>query len=188
MTDSTFNIRHGALEDVIGSPQSQDGILFVPARVTLNGAWFESTLQLMDCIGDLSPAITAIVRPGEDAPWVLGRLIRLFNTDLVPEEDRLEKTCFYAAFIAVLPDDNRTAIPFECQDYYGKSALTFSTDDPPSEEIQQTIGIAFWNLLLASPKEISDYEDKMFHSGAGFWIRYGVLDGEPFMNEELDME
>jgi hypothetical protein len=33
---------------------------------------------------------------------------------------------------------------------------------------------------------LEDYEDKMYHCGAGVWVRFGVEDGEPFMTEELD--
>ena len=60
--------------------------------------------------------------------------MRLFGTQQIPEEERGEKACFYAAFLAVIHNNDNLAVSFECSDYYGKSALTFSTDDPLEQE------------------------------------------------------
>lgn len=186
MPDSHFNIRHGELLDVVGPPRRTDDITFVPARVSLSGTWFQSAFYLKDCMGDVPASTKAVVHPGDDAPWVFGRLMRLFATQQIPEEERDEKSCFFASFVAVLHNNANLAVPFECSDYYGRSALTFSTDDPPSEEVQKAIAERFWGLLLADPTGVADYEDRMYHSGAGVWIRFGIEDGKPFMVEDDD--
>jgi len=183
MSQSVFNIRHGQFHDISGRTQRRNDISYVSARVTLTGTWFQASFDLVDTVTAMSNETMAIVHPGEDAPWVLGRLRRLFGTQQIPEEERPEKSFFYASFLAVFHSDDHLAIPFECRDYYGKSALTFSTDDPPAEEIQERIAKDFWGLLLEEPTELEDYEDKMYHSGAGVWIHFGVKDGEPFMIE-----
>jgi len=186
MSQTNFNIRHGQFHDVDGHPQRYREIIFVPARVELTGTWFQFAFNLSETMTDLSPEARAIVPPVYDAPWVMGRLMRLFGTQQIPEEDRGEKACFYASFLAVLPERDNLAIPFECSDHYAKTALTFSTDDPPEKELQEAIAKNFWGLLLAEPTDVEDYEDRMYHSGAGIWIRFGIEDGEPFMIEESD--
>lgn len=187
MSESPFNIRHGRFHDIEGPPQRHNDVTFVPARITLNGTWFQSAFELMARMAEMPPGTQAIVPPGDDAPWVLGRLMRLFGTEPVSEEDRPEKSCFFASFLAVLHKKGNLAVPFECSDYYGRSGLTFSTDDPPDHDIQETIANGFWDLLLMDPTDVADYEDRMNHSGAGVWIRFGVENGEPFMNEDPDM-
>jgi hypothetical protein len=177
-----FNIRHGSLEDVIGRPTTHSEITFVPARVKLHGTMFQSVFPLKDSLADVPPATIAAIRPGEDAPWVLGRLIHLFGTELVSDENRGDKSCFYAEFLAVYLADENLAIPFSCDDYYGKTAITFSSDDPPPENTQQQIVSAFWGLLLSAPTDIADHNGRMFHSGGGDWIDFGVSHGEPFMD------
>jgi hypothetical protein len=186
MPDPMFQIRHGQFHDVDGPSRRHNNVTFVPARITLNGDWFESAFDLADWMKDAPTGAAAIVRPGDDAPWVLGRLMRLFATQPGPEDERPEKSCFFASFLAVLHGNGNLAVPFECSDYYGKSALTFSTDDPPAPEIQEHIARAFWDLLLSEPTDVADYENKMYHSGAGVWIRFGIEDGEPFMIEVPD--
>lgn len=182
MDEVHFNIRHGEFLDVDGVPKRRNTITFVPARVTLHG--YESACHLKDYLVDAPPVTKALVHPGKDAPWVLGRLIRHFGTQQVPEEDRIEKSFFFASFLAVLHEKDHLAVPFECSDYYGRSALTFSSDDPPDHAVQQAIANAFWGLLLADPDDVADYQDRMHHPGEGVWIRFGVEDGEPFLMEE----
>jgi hypothetical protein len=75
-------------------------------------------------------------------------------------------------------------VPFECSDYYGESGLTFSSVKAPDEAIQRAIAEAFWGLLLSAPTDLSDYEDRLYHSGAGVWLLFGVESGEPFMREK----
>lgn len=163
-------------------PRRHHTITFVPARVTLNG--FESAFPLKDYMAGAPAGTKALVRPDHDAPWVLGRLIRLFGTPQVPEEDRVEKSFFVASFLAVLHEHDNVAVPFECSDYYGRSTLTFSSDDAPDHTMQRALADAFWDLLLAEPADLADYQDRMHHPGDGIWIRFGVEDGEPFMMDE----
>lgn len=190
MSELPFNIRHGQFHDVVGISKQYEDITFVPARITLNfnssGLPRETSIALQDSLADAPAATKAIVHLGEDAPWVLGRLIRLFGTEQIPEEDRGEKSCFYAAFLAVLHSQDYLAIPFEVSDHYGRSRLTFSTEDAPDAEKEEYIAKTFWKLLLSEPTDLAEYNDKMYHSGAGIWIRFGVEDGEPFMVEEED--
>src|SRR5690606_12521782 len=109
----------------------------------------------------------------------------IFAAQQVPEAERGEKSCFYASFLAILHENDNLAVPFECSDYYARSALTFSTLDPPDEEIQKTIADAFWGLLLADPTDVADCQNKLYHSGAGVWIKFGIEHGEPFMREDV---
>lgn len=186
MSEMKFTIRHGQFHDVNGISRRFNDISFVPALVTLNGMWFQSSSDLKDCMTDVPAIVTAIVHPGMDAPWVQGRLIRLFQLQPVPEDERTEKTCLYASFLAVLHHCETVAIPFECSDYYGKTGLTFSTDDAPDKEMQVIIANAFWKMLLSDPTDIADFEGMMCHSGTGIWTRFGVEDGEPFMHEDTE--
>ncbi|WP_425618630.1 hypothetical protein NA78x_002339 [Anatilimnocola sp. NA78] len=186
MTHSAFEIRHGEFHDVIGPVRCWSEIAFVPARVTLHGSSFSSVFPLNEFTAGVSPATKALIRPGEDAPWVLGRLIRLFLTERIPEDQRSEKSCFFACFVAVMHQRGNLAIPFEVSDYYGRTSLMFSSEDAPSQELQAEIATAFWSLLMSEPAELEDYEDRMDHVGAGVWIRFGVENGEPFMFEDSD--
>ena len=184
MSNTRFNIRHGDFIDVEGPPQRFDEITFVPARVLLNGTSFSPVFKLQDCLAGVPALTRSLVHPGEEAPWVLGRLMRLFATPLIPDDERGEKTCFNASFLAVLHRHENLAIPFECSDLYGQSSLIFSTDDPPELEIQSTIAMRFWQLLLADPTNVADYQGRMYHSGDGVWITFGIKNGESFMIED----
>lgn len=186
MTDAHPKIRHGQFHDLSGPPIRFNDITFIPAVVTLNGMGFDSVYELADCVAGVPAATLTIVRPGNDAPWVLGRLMRLFHVQPIPVDDRGEKTCHCESFLAVLHQFGNMGIPFECSDYYGKTGLTFSSEDPPDDAVQVLIADAFWKLLLSDPADLTDYESTMYHSGAGVTIRFGVEDGEPFMQEEPD--
>lgn len=184
MSEHQFNIQHGQFNDVVGRSQRVGDVTFIPARITLLGTSFDWVFALKDRMDEAPAEVRMQVRPGEDAPWVLGRLIRLFDTEVVPADERTEKSCLYASFLAVLHDRDYLAVPFECTDYYGESALTFSSDDEPPDDLQEAIALKFWELLLGDPADVADYEDKMLHSGEGGWVRFGVANGEPFMVED----
>lgn len=188
MTESAFEIRHGEFRDVLGASQRWGEVTFVPAEVQLNGTSFERVFDLADCLSRASPTAKAIVQSGRDAPWVLGRLMRLFGTQQIPQEDRGEKTCFFASFLAVLHDSGNAAIPFECSDVYGRTSLLFSSDDPPNQQTQSAIAESFWGLLLADPTNLADYQGQLLHLGAPITFHFGVKDGEPFMIEEPDAD
>lgn len=184
MTRIRFHIRHGEFHDVTGSARKYDGVIFAPARVTLTGTMFDYVFPLADCLDEVFTATKTIVRFGADAPWVLGRLMHLFGIERLPAEDRGEKTCFYAAFLAVLPDRDNLAVPFECTDNYLESCLMFSSEDAPPQELQVRIAGAFWGLLLTDPDELKDYHERVLFRGEDIWIRFGVEQGEPFLVED----
>ena len=188
MTGLALTIRHGVLNDIEGPPRRFGDVSFVPANVALKGNSFDPASELADFIAEYPSETRAIVKPGDDAAWVLGRLMCLFGTKPTLEEERPEKTCFFTGFVAVMPGDELIGIPFECSDYYGRSSIKYSNDDPPPDEVQAYVASAFWKLLLENPRELVEYSDKMFHDGAGVWIRFGVENGEPFMREEPDTE
>lgn len=81
-------------------------------------------------------------------------------------------------------DDNNIAIPFECADYYGRTALCFSTENPPSGKHQTRIANAYYNRLLGDPDNLVDYENRMYDSMSGEWIAFGVCHGQPYMDAE----
>lgn len=185
-THLSFTVRFGELNEIEGLPHQSDLITFIPAQITLWGNCFESSFFLKDHLADQPASIKTIIKPGQDAPWVLGRLIRLFRINRLPVDERPEKSCFVASFIALLHQEKVIGIPFECSDYYGKSSLTFSTDDPPQEEMKAQIANAFWKLLLEVPEEVEDYTDRMFHAGTGRWVQFGIKNGESFLESTLE--
>lgn len=183
MTSLPFNIRHGEFLDVSGTPLRYDDVTLVPARVKLNGNSFSPVFPFSDWCELANHPIPEIVHREENAPWVLGRLIALFNSENTPEDERGEKTCLSAGFLAVL-STAEIAIPFECSDSYGRTSLFFSSEDPPTDEIQTQIANAFYKLLLDEPENLVDYENRMYHSLSGQWFAFGVSLGQPFMDAE----
>ena len=130
-------------------------------------------------------AARALARPGEDAVWVRGRAQRLFFIPNTTEHERPEKSCFGGSFVALLSDDGGAyyCVPFECSDYYGRAGLKFSSEDAPPESLQRRIAAAFWGLLLLDSTDLEDYQDTLYHSGAGVTLMFGVKDGDPFLEE-----
>ena len=188
MLDPTFRIQHGELFDVTARPQRIDDVTFLPARVILNGESFSFSHPLHEYANLIPSGMDSIVHPGNDAPWALGRLTMLFGTTPSSPEFRPEKSCFHESFVAVLHSLDNLTIPFHCTDYYCKSSLIFSDDDPPDQSIQQLIATRFWALLFSDIEDVADYESRMFHSGACIWIRFGIDGGEPFIRGEDDGE
>lgn len=186
MTEPKLKIKHGELLDVTGRPLRFEDVTFVPANVSLNGTSFSFSHSLDTYAAKTNLATRSLVKPGDDAPWVLGRLMFLFNAQLDSAEFRPEKSCLQESFIAVLHSYDNLAVPFGCIDHYCRTSLMFSSEDAPSAEIQDFIAERFWTFLLSEPSALVDYEARMFHSGACIWIRYGVESGEPFMIETED--
>ena len=128
------------------------------------------------------PAATKpLLLDGDDCPWVRGRCERLFLVSPTTEEDRGEKCGFDAGFIAVCPqpDGKLLGVPFICTDHYLRSGLMFSDEVDPA--LSNRIADAFWNLLLADPNDLPDYEDIVYHLGAGLLMKFGVENGQPFV-------
>lgn len=182
---SSLEIRFGTLKDVLGQAVAHHGIRFVPAKVDFSG--YENGPTLADAAAASDASVRAVVNPGEDAPWVSGRIQRVFLQRQIPEEDRGEKCCMWFTFLAVTIDgDSAVAIPFVCSDHYGKSLLLFGDVPAPDAATMQTIADAFWSLLLENPNDLIDYVDRMEHPGAGVTIEFGIEDGAPFMRELPD--
>lgn len=88
----------------------------------------------------------------------------------------------------LLHDKSNVAVPFDCSDHYGRTSLLFSSDDEPPSELRAEIADAFYGLMLHEPESVADYENRLFHSGAGFWIDFGISHGEPYFDERYDPE
>lgn len=184
MPDPAFDIRHGTLVDVIGSPIRHNATTLVPAIVELSGSGFSPDHKFAEWCAKTGHRAASTTVIDEDAPWILGRLIYLFNAENTPEDDRGEKCCFHLSFIAILHDHSNIAVPFDCSDFYGRTALWFSSDDEPPEDLRAEIADALYELLLDSPDSIADYDNRMYHSGAGCWARFGVSMGQPYMDSD----
>ena len=186
MSSSSFDIRHGELIDVIGSPVRFEGVTLVPASTRLAGTSCSTQFKFIDWAREQDRKLPAIVRGEENAAWFFGRLIYLFNTANVSYDERMEKTCFDVSFVAVLHNNSNIAIPFNCVDHYGRTSLIFSSDDEPPLGVRSEIANSFYGLMLDQPDLLTDYENRLFHSGAGSWIEFGVSLGEPYFDEVAD--
>src|SRR5262245_39368360 len=174
MNPESIQVRFGELEDVIGHVCRHGDIAIVPARVRLTGRMLTNGSYLEDYLGARKvPAdVKALVHPGEDAPWVCGRVQRVFSLPQIPEEERGEKSCMVFSFLAAFQEDGQlVGIPFDCTDHYGRSLLLFSGDAPPQPIIDR-VADAFWGILLENPQDIPDYTDHFFHLGGGFEVRF----------------
>jgi len=189
MDEPKLEIRHGVSFDILGPIRSFGKVKIAAADVELFG---QSSHRLEDHLArhPVSGEVKALLRDGEDAPWVRGRAQHLFLVPHNTEEDRPEKSFFWAGFIAILPGDDGAlfGVPFLCGDYYSHSELTFNEEDAPPEAVQDQIAEAFWNLLLSEPNDLADYRDTMFHPGCGKFLEFGVENGEPFVFERDEDE
>lgn len=188
MASYPFDIRHGELIDVIGSPVRFEDVTFVPASTKLAGMSFSAQFNLIDWALGQDRKLPAIVRGDENAVWFLGRLMYLFNTANAAEDERMEKTCFDVSFVAVLHNESNIAVPFDCSDRSGRTSLMFSSDDEPPLKLRTEIANAFYGLMLDEPNSLTDYDNRLFHSGAGCWIEFGVCQGEPYFDESTDVK
>ena len=176
-------IRHGELLDVIGAPVRFGNCTFVPANVVLHGSAFSPQFDFVDWCALSAIAIPPIVNRDLNAPWVLGRLLALFDTENTPEDEREEKCCFHASFIAIAQEFEHVAAPFTASDVYGRTSLWFSDEGAPPQQLRTAIAHDFYNLILKQPESLVDYQNRMYHPGAGAWIDFGVDCGEPYMVE-----
>lgn len=187
MTSPNISIRHGKYFDLLGPPQRWQEATIAAAQIELTGSMFELSHRLADyvAVADLSTDTRMLVERPEDAVWVRGRAQQLFQIANTTAEDRGEKTFFSASFLAIITDSSGTfvGIPFKCSDHYGKSGLFFSDDDPPAPAIRRLIANCYWGLLLSDPGHTQDYNDSLPHPGTGGQIRFGVENGEPFVDE-----
>jgi len=181
----TMNVRvqFGTLLNVFGKPATHGDFTFVPAAVELNGNGFSTDFYLRDSAGERPPPILA--RPIEqqyDAAWVRARLPRVF--EFTPELSEVEKSLLDCGFVAVAAGTS-VGFPFVCADYHGRTGIMFSPEGP-AQDTQTKIAGAFWSLLLQSPDDVADFEARVYHPGAGVWMRFCCKDGEPCYEESED--
>ncbi len=186
-----LTVRYGELDELQGPPRKWKGITIAAALVRLKGRWLSRSHTLAEHVGmrNISPIVRPMLLNGDDAPWVRGRVERLFLAPSVGEEDRIEKSAIEVGFVASVPrsDGTLVGVPFFCNDYYLRTGLTFSEDlDPPPKELADRVAEAFWELLLREPNDLHEYQDFMYHSGAGVWIVFGVQSGRPFFTEQKE--
>lgn len=160
----------GVMRAWFGTPKTWEDVTFVPASVRIVGNWTPGR-----------PLPQGRVLPGgNDGPWVRGRLERMFQVHLHPDESE-EKAGMHGSFVGVFGDQG---VPFVCRDVYLKTLLFFSGNEAP--DVCERIANAFWGLLLSEPDNVIDYEDRMFHLGTGVWLVFGIAGGKPFVREEED--
>jgi hypothetical protein len=178
-----MDVRFGSLANVYGVHASRDGFTLMPADVALAGSAFSLAFQLADHLGDGTPTVLRHpIKEGFDAAWVRARIPSLFGYE--PEAADVEKALLFAGFVAVT-EDRAAAYPFVCIDHYGKSALMFS-DEGPEDSIKQAIATAFWTTLLDVPEDLTDFEERVYHPGAGIWLTYGCKFGHLYCDESQE--
>jgi len=178
-----MHVRHATLHNVIGRPARQAGWTIVPAEVELAGSSFSPSFPLAELPPDrIPPVLRRPVASGYDAAWVRARLPHAFG--ISPEAPDIEKTLLLAGFVAVAEGQSE-ALAFECSDYYGRTSLMFS-DDETDETAKAQVAQAFWDILLAEPDELEDFEARVLHLGAPVSLCFGCKHGEPYCDEEED--
>lgn len=53
----------------------------------------------------------------------------------------------------------------------------------PDEAVKRSIASGFWGLLLLKPDDLTDFEERFFHSGTGLWLNLGCEDGHVYCDE-----
>jgi hypothetical protein len=178
-----MDVRFGTVGNVYGVPASRDGFTFLPADVSLAGSSFSLSFELAEYLDEPPPPVLRLpVKESFDAAWVRARIPNVFGFE--PEAAGVEKALLFAGFVAVTPDRS-TAYPFVCIDRYGRSALMFS-DEGPEEEVKRSIAAAFWETLLDSPEELTDFEERVYHPGASIWLTYGCKFGHLYCDESQE--
>lgn len=176
-----MEVRYGALVSVYGTPARRAGYTFMPADVVLEGSSFSLDFELRDYLGDEVPVVLRLaVRDGIEAAWVRARIPRLFG--FKPEAAEVEKALLCTGFAAVTAD-GAVCYPFVCTDHYGMAALMFS-DDGPEMSVKQAVAEAFWDALRQDPDDLADFEERVYHPGAGVWLSYGCEGGRVYCDEE----
>jgi hypothetical protein len=176
-------VQFGTLQNVFGKPATHDGFTFVPAAIKLDGSSFSADFYLRNSAGEPPPAILAHpIEHQYDAAWVRARLPRVFG--FTPELSEVEKSLLNVGFVVVVTGC-AVGFPFICTDYYGGTGLMFSPHGP-DQDTQTKIAGAFWSLLLQTPHDVADFEETVYHPGAGIWMHFGCEDGEPSYSESGD--
>lgn len=182
-----MEIRHGRLLGTRGDPARHEAWTFTLARVELGGTSFRLADRLGDHLAALAaPSLGEAVREQFDATWVRARIPRVFGSAPDPSEtEGIEKALLHAGFAAI-DAGGASCTPFICTDHYGRSALIFGTDDP-EDAANRSIAGAFWDLLLREPEDLADFEQRVYHSGAGGWLIYRCESGRVSCDFEEDV-
>lgn len=184
MGTPAFRIQHGTLIDVTGRPVRAQEVTFVPAEVVLAGENVYVSHPLKDYMAGCQAEAKLMIKPHEDSPWTLGRILFLFGSHLLDDinEFRSELRLFYQSFIVVFHEMDNLSIPFCCLDDFCESYLMFSSEESLSTDMKDRIAKSFWTLLLPGPTDVEEYECGMLHSKIGNGrIRFGVAGGETFV-------
>ena len=175
-----MEIRYGTLMDIYGTKATCPGMTFVPAEVELAGRSFASDFRLRDQPRDQLPLVVRqVVDGGYDAAWVRARIPRVFQ--FTPPPAQMEKALLDVGFVAAMEQAD-VGIPFVCTDHYGRTALMFS-DDGPDHQTRRSIASAFWRLLCQNAEDVSDFETRVYHPGAGVWLTFGCNAGDLYCEE-----
>ncbi len=152
----------------------------MPAHVVLDGTAFGLDDRLGDHVGEGEPPVLRhAVETGFDAAWVGARIPNTFG--FTPERAEVEKALLDVGFVAV-PEGESVCYPFVCTDSYGRTGLMFS-DHGPEEAIKRSIAAGFWGLLTEEPEDVTNFEERVYHPGAGVWLNYGCEDGRVYCDE-----
>lgn len=175
-----MEVQHGRLSNVYGRSVKHGGFTFMGAHVVLDGTGFSLAQRLSDHIrGREPPVLRHPVENGFDAAWVRARIPNTFG--FTPEKAEVEKALLNVGFVAV-PEGEAVCYPFVCIDHYGRTGLMFS-DEGPEEFIKQSIAAGFWGLLAQEPENVSNFEERVYHPGAGVWLTFGCEDGRVYCDE-----
>jgi hypothetical protein len=175
----------GRVLELIGPDRERSRITFTPARIELSGSMFTPRHPLVEWLKATQRELLSELGTF-DAVWVRGRITHLFGVHSLDADDRPEKSFSFFSFVAVVDDGTKQiAVPFECSDSYGRSALTFSEEpESPPPGLMALISAAFWELLLDAPEDVADFADTTFHPGACIDIRFGIVEGVSFVHED----
>lgn len=158
------------------------GFTFVPAAVELDGNGFSTGYYLGDFAVPPPPVLGVPIQQQFDAAWVRARLPVVFG--FTPELPEAEKSLLDVGFVAVA-EGSSVGLPFFCTDHYGHTGLMFSPKGP-EQETQAKIAAVFWDLLLQSPDDVTDFRAADYHPGAGIWMHFCCEDGAPSYSESED--
>lgn len=59
----------------------------------------------------------------------------------------------------------------------------FFSDDGPEEHVKRSIAAGFWGVLAQEPEDVTDFDERVYHPGAGVWLNYGCKDGHLYCDE-----
>ena len=150
------------------------GIKFIEAAVELDGMMQASRFK--DFLEQRQQNLSSYIHLPQDAPWVAGRLQRLFRTTQVPIEIRGKTKFLYFPFLVqtVNEDDQVFGIPIICADQDGFAGVYFSNNSLPKNSAVRSIADAFWSLVAEDPKDCYSYIDYKWDEETGQKFEFGI--------------